>query len=269
MIRAALFIFALLLGFQSFGEVEMVSFYYEEESTDLNGYSKQKIEDFRKMMLEFHVQVIEINGFADMNNTAEANKALSQQRVNILVESLQLNDQEYIVNNYGKHKIVLNFTPYNWDRVDVYYHKGEVRSAVQIVAALENTPGPTVDEEPIPVPEKEEITYNVPIIIPIKFKGGTNTIERGSQPRLEQLYATMVQYPELNLHIRGHVCCGNNQRISKKRAKVVYQYLKEHGISKDRMTFKGYSNTLPVVFPETSAADRSANRRVDVIFSKK
>jgi outer membrane protein OmpA-like peptidoglycan-associated protein len=246
----------------------MVSFYYEDESTELNGYSKQKIEDFRKMMREYHVQVIEINGFADMNNTLEANKALSQKRVSLLVDALQIGEQEFIVNNYGRQKIVLNFTPFNWERVDLYYHKGEARSEVDIVTVLENTPGPTREEGPIPVPTKEEITYNAPIIIPIKFKGGGNTIERGSQPRLEQLHATLVQYPELNIHIRGHVCCGNNMRISKKRAKVVYAYLKEHGISKDRMTFKGYSNTMPLVFPETSAADRAANRRVDVIFSK-
>lgn len=268
MIRPILLLCSLLLCFHSFCEVEMVSFYYEEESTELNGYSKQKIEDFRKLMQDFQIQVIEINGFADMNNTVEANKALSQQRINLLVSALQIGEQEFIVNNYGRHKIVLNFTPFSWDRVDVYYHKGDARKQVPTVASIDPVVVETPQQAVIVVPDKDEISYNVPIIIPIKFKGGTNTIERGSQPRLEQLHATMVQYPELHIHIRGHVCCGNNQRISKKRAKVVYKYLKEHGISKDRMTFKGYSNTIPLVFPETSAADRAANRRVDVIFSK-
>ena len=269
MIRTLLLSFALLLGFYNYCEVQLVSFYYEEESTEFNGYSKVKLEDFRKLMREYEIQVIEINGFSDMNNTAEANKALSQERINLLVEALQLGEQEFIVNNYGRHKIVLNFTPFTWDRVDVYYHKGDPRTDAQIVATTENTPGPTESQNPIPVPTKEEISYNVPVIIPIKFKGGTNTIERGSQPRLEQLHATLVQYPELSIHIRGHVCCENNMRMSKKRAKVVYNYLKDHGITKERMTYKGYSNTLPLAFPETTNAERAANRRVDVIFSKK
>lgn len=265
------FIITLILGFFSlplFADVEVVSFYFEEDNAVPNGYSTEKMKSFKEMMTAYEIQVIEINAYADMNGTAEANKTLSKERADRLIAYFELNNENILLNNYGKHKIVLNFNPYSWDRVDFYYHKGDPRST--IVASTENDASNDLSlnsSKPAPVPEIDEITMNVPIIIPIKFKGGGNTIEKGSQPRLEQLYNTMMKYPTLNVHIRGHVCCGNNKRISKKRAKVVYSYLKQKGIDKSRMTYKGYSNYEPLVFPEVSAADRSANRRVDVIFS--
>jgi len=265
--------FALSLASITWGNVELISFYFESGSTDLNGYSKEKMEGFQQLIKEWHIQIIEINAYSDMVASVEANLTISQQRADKLIAQLNISGPELIVNNYGKRKIVLNFTPFNWDRVDVYYHKGEAihsEHLSEIIAVEEHIDAP--EERLITVvgvPKLEEISVNVPIIIPIKFKGGGNTIEKGSQPRLEQLHATMVKFPELSVHIRGHVCCGNNQLISRKRAKVVYAYLKEHGIDKHRLSFKGYSNTEPLVFPEKSAADRSANRRVDVIFSKK
>lgn len=266
------FLFTLIFGLTSLlslAEVEVVSFYFDEDSAAPNGYSNEKMKSFKEMMTSYEIQVIEINAYADINGTSEANKILAKERADRLIAYFGLNDENILLNVYGSHKIVLNFTPYSWDRVDFYYHKGDSRSA--IVATADNDMSTdlvnTLSTEVAPVPKIEEISMNVPIIIPIKFKGGTNTIEKGSQPRLEQLYNTMMKYPTLNVHIRGHVCCGNNKRISKKRAKVVYAYLKQKGIDKKRMTFKGYSNEEPLVFPEVSPSDRAANRRVDVIFS--
>lgn len=266
------FILTLTLVFFSlcsFAEVEVVSFYFDDESAAPNGYSNEKMKSFKEMMDSYEIQVIEINAYSDLVGTSDANKILAKERADRLIAYFSLDDENILLNVYGSHKIVLNFTPYSWDRVDFYYHKGDPRS--EIIATTDNDLSTdlqnSVSSTPAPVPAIEEISMNVPIIIPIKFKGGTNTIERGSQPRLEQLHNTMMKYPTLNVHIRGHVCCGNNKRISKKRAKVVYTYLKQKGIDKKRMSFKGYSNSEPLVFPETSAADRSANRRVDVIFS--
>ena len=39
------------------------------------------------------------------------------------------------------------------------------------------------------------------------------------------------------------------------------------GIDKSRLSFKGYSNTAPAVFPEKKEEDEQRNRRVDFIFT--
>lgn len=267
--RRILLFFALFLTSITWGNVELLSFYFEPGSAELSGYSKEKIEGFQKLIKESRIKVVEINAFSDMVASVEANLTLSQQRADKLIAQLNIGGQELIVNNYGKRKIVLDFTPFNWDRVDVYYNSVEnnQNENAQIGEQI-NAPEERLITV-VGVPNLEEISLNVPIILPVKFKGEGNTLEKGSQPRLEQLYATMVKFPELSVHIRGHVCCTNHPLISRERARVVYAYLKGCGISKRRLSFKGYSNTEPLIFPEKSDVDRAANQRMDVIFSKK
>ena len=74
--------------------------------------------------------------------------------------------------------------------------------------------------------------------------------------------------PNINAHIRGHVCCIPNSKLSKERAQRVYDYLIQNSIAASRLSYKGYSNKEPFTSPELSDADRQSNRRVDVIFTK-
>jgi hypothetical protein len=56
------------------------------------------------------------------------------------------------------------------------------------------------------------------------FRGGTSFLEKESKPLLEELLEVM----------QGHVCCYPNRtnKLSKERAKVVYEYLIDNGIPK-------------------------------------
>lgn len=262
----------ILCAFPAISGVEMVSFYFEEDNTKPTGYTTCKLDELRQLMSTHHVQVIEINAFSDIIGSVEENKHLATNRLNFILTFLELDREGIETKVHGKSKVPVNFRPFTWHRVDVYYFLGEAYELPEEVVEEMTADVQTSEQlEEVPakqVPEIEQITENVPVVLGIEFKGGTNSIKKGSQPRLEQLYNTLEKYPELTVHIRGHVCCGNNKRISRKRAKVVYKYLKEKGIGKERLSFKGYSNYLPLVFPERTAEDRATNRRVDVIFSK-
>ena len=250
----------------------MVSFYFEDDNSSPTGYTTCKLDQLNQLMSTHHVQIIEINAFADLEGSNEANKKLANDRANFIIDFFKLHDEDIEVRIHGKRKVPVNFRPYSWQRVDIYYFLGEELDPITSVKveAEETWPEQIVAEVKTPkVPEAEKITENVPVVMAIAFKGGTNKIQKGSQPRLEQLYNTLAAYPELNVHIRGHVCCGNNKLISRKRAKVVFKYMRNKGIDKKRLSFKGYSNYFPLVYPEKTAEDRSTNRRVDVIFSRK
>lgn len=106
--------------------------------------------------------------------------------------------------------------------------------------------------------------YNVPYLLNIKFIEGKSKIQAESYPEIERLYKYLKENPNLTVVIRGHVCCGNNDRISKNRAKAVYKELSRRGIAKHRMQYIGMSNRDPLIYPEKSNADRQKNRRVDV-----
>jgi len=250
----------------------MVSFYFEEDNSTPTGYTSCKLDELHQLMSTHHVQIIEINSFADITGSVEINKKLARDRSNFIIAFFKLQNENVEINIHGKSKVPLNFRPYSWQRVDVYYFLGEELDPISSVKVevQETKHEQIVAEVETPkVPEVNKITENVPVVLAIAFKGGTNKIQKGSQPRLEQLYSTLVAYPELNVHIRGHVCCGNNKLISRKRAKVVYKYLRDKGLDKKRLSFKGYSNHYPLAFPENTAEDRSTNRRVDVIFNRK
>jgi outer membrane protein OmpA-like peptidoglycan-associated protein len=102
----------------------------------------------------------------------------------------------------------------------------------------------------------------------MEYFGRNFKIDLNYQYLLEQLVEILNNDNELMIHIRGHVCCGPQQRLSKRRAKQVYKYLKREGINTNRMTFAGYSDKVPFVFPEKTKEDEQKNRRVDFVLYK-
>lgn len=85
---------------------------------------------------------------------------------------------------------------------------------------------------------------------------------------LDYLIELMEKNPDWKLHVRGHVCCGPDQKLSDKRARNVYKYLNKQGIDASRISYKGYSDTKPLVFPEETEEDAHQNRRVDFLITK-
>ncbi len=99
----------------------------------------------------------------------------------------------------------------------------------------------------------------------IRFVGSSVHIDGNYKYMLEDLITFLDTYDDFHIHIRGHVCCGPAEVVSKKRAKSVYRFLLNSGISKERMSFKGYSDKIPAVWPEKKEEDAEANRRVDFV----
>ena len=106
------------------------------------------------------------------------------------------------------------------------------------------------------------------IDLDIQFTGGTATILDISQVEVDNLYNFMNENKEFKAFIRGHVCCKVDPVLSEQRAEAVYDLLIYKGIDPSRLTHQGFSNTMPVAFPEITAEDQQRNRRVDVVFSK-
>jgi len=101
----------------------------------------------------------------------------------------------------------------------------------------------------------------------IFFEFDSYDLRPESISELEYLRDFLVRNPELRIEIGGHTDSkGSNQynlELSKQRARVVYQYLIDHGIDKNRLTYKGYGETKPVRSNETEAG-RAANRRTEI-----
>lgn len=99
----------------------------------------------------------------------------------------------------------------------------------------------------------------------IRYIGSSTEIDGNYRYMMEDLVKFLNTYEDFKIHIRGHVCCGPAEKVSKKRAKTVYKFLIRAGIDKERISYKGYSDQIPAVWPEKTEEDAAANRRVDFV----
>jgi outer membrane protein OmpA-like peptidoglycan-associated protein len=115
----------------------------------------------------------------------------------------------------------------------------------------------------------------------INFYGGRHTFLPSAEPALQELLEVMKSHPTLVIDIQGHICCrpgspidgadfdSGDNNLSFNRAWAVFKYLLDNGIDKKRMTYHGFAGSKPLVDPELTEDDRTANRRVEIqIISK-
>jgi outer membrane protein OmpA-like peptidoglycan-associated protein len=108
----------------------------------------------------------------------------------------------------------------------------------------------------------------------VYFVGGTATFTGSSQKALRKLYYVMKNNPNLKVEIQGHVNLPNGRvhkyseeyynQLSIDRAKAVYEYLINRGISEYRLKYKGFGYSQ-MLFPNaTTASEMEKNRRVEL-----
>ena len=74
----------------------------------------------------------------------------------------------------------------------------------------------------------------------------------------------LIENPSIKLELQGHTDNigkdKENQILSENRAKEVYNYLINNGISASRLSYKGFGPSRPIASNETEAG-RAKNRR--------
>lgn len=114
---------------------------------------------------------------------------------------------------------------------------------------------------------EEEITRGPIVLKGVTFELGSSTIRKESYIILDEVITSLKEWPEISIEIQGHSDnVGDdrvNLRISKARAKAVWNYFVKKGIGKKRLRSKGYGETSPVADNETEEG-RAMNRRVEL-----
>lgn len=115
----------------------------------------------------------------------------------------------------------------------------------------------------------EAIPLNAVLILnKVKFLPNKTTLSNPSgNEDLQNVIKALAKSPDLKLEIGGHTDrSGNevtNKRLSKERAKFVYDYLLKKGISSNSIVYKGYGSSKPAYTNKTKDG-RAANRRIEV-----
>ncbi len=101
----------------------------------------------------------------------------------------------------------------------------------------------------------------------VLFDFNKGTLKEESDGVLQRVLAFLQQDSRLGLEVQGHTdnvgSDAYNEKLSAVRAQAVLSWLVQHGVSANRLSFKGYGKTMPVVSNDTDEG-RARNRRVEI-----
>ena len=104
----------------------------------------------------------------------------------------------------------------------------------------------------------------------VLFDSGKFTLRPPTREKLAKISGIILAHPGLKLEVEGHTDdVGSedfNQKLSEQRSAAVRTYLMEQGLNGDLITSVGFGKTVPAV-PNTNAANRQKNRRVEMVVS--
>jgi OOP family OmpA-OmpF porin len=135
-----------------------------------------------------------------------------------------------------------------------------------------NTPGVAGGDRP-GCPKKNSLVVvtekEIRITQQIQFEFNKSVIRPGISYRiLDEVVGVLNDNPKIDLEVQGHTdnvgTDAYNMKLSQARAEAVRSYLVTRGIASARLVAKGYGFHQPIV-PNTSAANRELNRRVQFI----
>jgi OOP family OmpA-OmpF porin len=102
----------------------------------------------------------------------------------------------------------------------------------------------------------------------VLFETGSADLKPGIQRKLIPLATFLKENPNRDVLIEGHTdnvgSTAYNLQLSQRRADTVGTFLINQGVSPARITTQGYGEAYPVA-PNTTAAGRQQNRRVDIV----
>lgn len=241
-----LFLFPNILIAQS--ETNM-SLYYENNAFNLEAYHIYKIDSLKQFITTVDSVTIKIHGFANAYGTDRYNLQLSEKRATQVASFLKsYNILE--VEGYGElesissksRRVEVLITSYMFPKKDTTTMDKIVPNSQQINDLSDLEVGDKI------------------ILEGILFLGGTDTILEESTIALQELYTYLKTYKKTHIHLIGHICCHGNRpsgqdglnsitqtyTLSNDRAKAIYNYLVNKGISKDRLTFEGKAYLEPL-----------------------
>lgn len=162
-----------------------------------------------------------------------------------------------ISNNEGKSTILLKKA----DKYEVFYNNLNEKEKVQEFEIPDSKGKYSINLS---------LKYDPPRTITLKnvfFDSGKAILKKESYAALNELYDALKMKPAMVIEIAGHTDnVGSkeaNQLLSEQRAVSVRAYLIRKGIEGSRIQAKGYGDTEPVAYNDSSEG-RQQNRRTEV-----
>jgi len=149
----------------------------------------------------------------------------------------------------------------------------EITGIAQTAAAIPAPPVKALQEQ------IKEGKANI-ILNNLNFEGGRHILLPSSLPTLNEVLEVMKNNPNLQVEIRGHICCAEitedgmdidtgEKMLSRNRAREIYLFLVNNGISGSRLSYTGMGASKKIIAEELTEKDRETNRRVEFVIIKR
>lgn len=259
----------LFFGFLHAQEEIVHSVYFESAKFGLNEKQVREVVDFIKNTDSTRIESIQIFGYTDDIGKEAYNYKLSTKRATTIQEKFIENGikNRVIVTIEGKGRILIDD-----DIVENLPEKRSKNRRVDVVLNMKPLPKIVIPGFYTTI-QKNHVVGDHIYLENVLFQRGSSKLEFKSKADLDKIARLLLKYKNLKFEIQGHVCCTppyqkeaidmdtKKRQLSTNRAESVYKYLIFKRIPKDRMTFKGYGNTVPL------GKGTQYDRRVELVIS--
>jgi len=275
----------LLLPFTFFGQ-ESVSFYFENNKSDLNQVELVKLNKW--IAANKTSKILSITGSTDEVGSTGYNDTLSQKRVDYIFNKVKVSvkiREDFKSISLGEKGAKSKTKAENRKAIIVFLKEKDLAKEAELIKPKVIEPvKPTeivpIEEKDMNFPEgatfEEKVVLSKPgtlIVLPeIQFYKNSFGIMPSSKPSIDELIYVLDKNPNLRIEIQGHICCvtKDHNNLSLERAKQVRRVLVANSIRQDRLVVKGFGVTKPkFAIPEATEEQALANRRVEIMILQK
>lgn len=268
--RNPIWLFLLCFGLAHAQEEVIQSVYFEFDKFTLDDKQAQAVVNYIRSTDSTRIESIEIFGYTDDIGKADYNYKLSTQRANTIKDVLTKNGirNKVIVTIEGKGRIMIDD-----DLLDNLPEKRSKNRRVDVVLNLKELPKIQLPGYYTSI-QKNHVVGDHVYLENLLFERGSSKLTFKAKTQLDGIAKLLHRYKNLQFEIQGHICCTppyqkeaidretRKRQLSQNRAESVYKYLAFKKIAKNRMTFKGYGNTVPL------GKGAEYDRRVELVITK-
>ncbi len=255
--------------------------YFPFNSSQIELAEAARIDSVLKTLQDKEVQSVLVVAHCDQVGKHRYNDSLSLARA--IATRTALKDRgiagrvDIQINGNGERQLVSE----QWDEVSRQLNRRAEITIAYRTPILKRAEDSTENKLVATITDTAFKTGQTIVLRNINFYGGRHIVLAESRPALLELLEAMQRLPGLKIEIQGHICCATEAaeqfdgfdgwdidtrqyRLSNNRARAIYNFLRENGISEERMSWKGFGYKHPLVTPERTDADRTTNRRVEI-----
>ena len=260
----------LFVSFVHAQEEAVHSVYFEFDKFDLQAKQGEDLISFIKTIDSTRIESIQIFGYTDDIGKDAYNFKLSTKRASMIQEKAIEGGikNRIIVTIEGKGRILIDD-----DIVENLPEKRSKNRRVDVVINLKPLPKIIIPGYFNSI-QKNHVVGDHIYLDNILFDRGSSKLDFKSKTALDKIAKLLLKYKNLQFEVQGHICCTpqyqkeaidretRKRELSTNRAQAVYKYLSFKKIMKNRMTFKGYGNTVPL------GKGTEYDRRVELVITK-